>query len=52
MLKITFKLGVFLFNPTTLELSNYFRPIQNNEEPICEDQKSNFRIKIREKFYL
>jgi hypothetical protein len=33
LLEITFRLDVFLFNPTTSELSNYFQPTQNSEEP-------------------
>jgi hypothetical protein len=33
-LKITFWFDVFLFNSTTSELSNYFRPTQNSEEPL------------------
>jgi hypothetical protein len=32
-LKIRFKLDVFFLNPTTSELSNYFQPTQNSEEP-------------------
>jgi len=33
-LEITFRLAVFLFNPNTSELNNYFRSTQNSEEPI------------------
>ena len=31
-MKITFRLDVFLFNPTNSELSNCFQPTQNSEE--------------------
>jgi hypothetical protein len=32
--RITFKFDVFIFNQNTSELSNYFRPTQNSEEPL------------------
>jgi hypothetical protein len=49
-LKITFKLDVSLFGLTTFELSNYFQPIQNSEEPrniiVSQPVKGNKSIEI------